>query len=90
MGATSKDADVAGAGEALRRESGKRRGFPAGGKIRLSSPLEWETERGDPRPPELRKSPGGIVREWEGELSRQGALTPLEWKSCPGGKRAPE
>ena len=72
------------------QKSGKGRGLLAGRKTRPASPLKWETERGPPRPPEWQKTPGGIVREWEGELSCQGALTPLEWKSCPGGKRAPE
>ena len=53
----------------MERKKGKGRGFPANGKTRPSSPLEGETKRGALRPPEWRKTPGGITREWEGDLS---------------------
>ena len=42
------------------------------------------------RHPEWQKTPGGIAREWEGEISFQGALTPPEWKICPGEAKPPE
>ena len=53
-------------------------------KPRPASPLEWKSERGDPRPPEWWKTLGGIIREWEGESSHQRASKNQEWKSCPG------
>ena len=34
--------------------------MPAGGKTRLASPMEWETERGYPKLPEWRNTPGGV------------------------------
>ena len=46
--------------------------------------------RGATRPPDFRKTPGGIAREWEEGSGRQGALTPLEWKSFHGGTKRPE
>ena len=59
------------------RKRGKGRGSSAIGKIRLMSPLEWETKRGGPRPPEWRKTSRGIAKEREGgaELPR-GTNTP--------------
>ena len=39
------------------------------------------------RPPEWRKTPGGIAREWEEESSRHRALTPPEWNSSLGGTK---
>ena len=56
-------------GGAIGRKSGKMRGILSGGKIRPASPLEWEKERGVPRPLEWRKTPGGIAMELEGGLS---------------------
>ena len=45
------------------------RGSPASRETRKASPLEWEKERGAPRPPEWQKTPGVIVRDREWESS---------------------
>ena len=68
--------------DAIGQGKGENRGLLAGRKTRPASPLEWETKRGAPRPPEWRENPGGIAREWECELSCRWAPTPLEWRSC--------
>ena len=72
---------------AMGRDQGKGRGLPAGGKPWPVSTQEWEAERGDARPLEGQKTPGGVAREWEGESSCLGALTTPEWKSCPRGMK---
>ena len=86
----SDAADEAGAGGCHGAKIGEmervadRRGNPAG-----KSSGKGGSE-GAARPPEWRKPPGRIAREWEGELSRQGALKPLKWKSFPRGAKPPE
>ena len=54
---------------AMGREKGGIIGLLAGVKTRPESPLEWDSERGGPRPPEWRKTLGVIAREWEGGSS---------------------
>ena len=52
---------------AMGQDQGKERGLLAGRKNRMTSPYEWEAVREAvreaARPPEWRKTPGGITRE---------------------------
>ena len=50
--------------EASMGQKGKGIGLPAGGETWLANILEWESERGGPRPPEWGKTQRGVAREW--------------------------
>ena len=88
--ATSKDADAAGAGG--RHESGKMESERVAGRQENLSGESSGVRDGEGGPETSRgpKTLGGIAREWEGESSHRGALTPPELKSCPGGTKPPE
>ena len=51
---------------AMGREKGEMRGLLARVKTQPVSPLEWDSERGGPRPPKWQKTQGVFAREWEG------------------------